>query len=197
MKCKCAKQKNVEDRWNCTVTESDCMFIYPDPEKCAKLYNIGPLADDIRQQEAGKCGSRRSNIKEMKEVKVKKRDMKLSDYNISREKYNELKYFCLQYWQKKQIISRGYGIHAAANNGMPRSSAVGNPTEQQAMRNAKMKEEIELIEQTAREADPEIYQWILKSVTSGVPYEYMDVPKARKQFYESRRYFFYLLSQKK
>ena len=43
-------------------------------------------------------------------AEIRKRDMKLSDHNISRDKYNELKYFCLQYWQKKQEIGRNYGI---------------------------------------------------------------------------------------
>ena len=42
--------------------------------------------------------------------KVRKRDMKLSDYNISRAKYNELKYFCMQYDEKKQELHRGYGL---------------------------------------------------------------------------------------
>ena len=36
--------------------------------------------------------------------KVRKRDMKLSDYNISRAKYNELKYFCMQYEEKKREL---------------------------------------------------------------------------------------------
>ena len=129
--------------------------------------------------------------------KVRKRDMKLSDYNISRDKYNELKYFCLQYWQKKQEISASYGIHGVLQDGMPKSASNGNPTERHAMRIARLREDVELIEQTAIEADSEIYHWILKNVTSGVPYEYMDVPRGRKQFYESRRYFFFLLAQKR
>ena len=53
-----------------------------------------------------------------------------------------------------------------------------------------------MIEQTAIEADPNLYTWILKSVTEGIPYENMDVPAGRRQFYEARRYFFCLLAQK-
>lgn len=37
----------------------------------------------------------------------KKRDMKLSDYNISRAKYNELKYFCMQYAEKRENLKKG------------------------------------------------------------------------------------------
>lgn len=109
-------------------------------------------------------------------VEIRKRDMKLSDHNISRDKYNELKYFCLQYWQKKQEIDRNYGIDGFSQDGMPRGTSSSNPTEKKALRIAQLKRDTELIEQTAMEADAEIYPWILKNVTSGVPYEYMDVP---------------------
>lgn len=130
-------------------------------------------------------------------VEIKKRDMKLSDHNISRDKYNELKYFCLQYWQKKQEIDRNYGIDGFSQDGMPRGTSSSNPTEKKALRIAQLKHDTDLIEQTAMEADTEIYPWILKNVTSGVPYEYMDVPISRTKFYDSRRYFFYLLAQKR
>ena len=129
--------------------------------------------------------------------RIRKRDMKLSDYNISRAKYNELKYFCMQYEEKKQKLNRSYGIGAVVNDGMPKGNLPGNPVERTAIQNAILQKDIELIEQTVIEADPEIYQWILKNVTQGIPYEWLDVPKARKQFYESRRYFFYLLAQKR
>ena len=52
-----------------------------------------------------------------------------------------------------------------------------------------MQEDIKLIEETARKASPEIYKWVLKNVTEGTPYEWMDVPVGRRQFYEYRRYF--------
>mgnify|MGYP000023976886 FL=1 len=130
-------------------------------------------------------------------VEIRKRDMKLSDHNISRDKYNELKYFCLQYWQKKQEIDRNYGIDGFSQDRMPRGTSSSNPTEKKALRIAQLKRDTELIEQTAIEADTEIYPWILKNVTSGVPYEYMDVPMGRRKFYEARRYFFFLLAQKR
>ena len=129
--------------------------------------------------------------------KVRKRDMKLSDYNISRAKYNELKYFCMQYEEKKQELHRGYGLGAIVNDGMPKGNMPGNPVERTAIHNAMLQTDIELIEQTAMEADADIYQWLIKNVTEGIPYEWLNVPRGRKQFYESRRYFFYLLAQKR
>ena len=116
-----------------------------------------------------------------------RRDIKLSDYNISRAKYNELKYFCIQYAEKKQKLQNAYGLKATVNDGMPKSNLSGDSTAQEAVRNA----------MTARKASPEIYKWILRNVTEGTPYEWMDVPVGRRQFYEYRRYFFYLLAQKR
>ena len=121
-----------------------------------------------------------------------RRDIKLSDYNISRAKYNELKYFCIQYAEKKQKLQNAYGLKATVNDGMPKSNLSGDSTAQEAVRNAMMQEDIKLIEETARKASPEIYKWVLKNVTEGTPYEWMDVPVGRRQFYEYRRYFFYI-----
>lgn len=129
--------------------------------------------------------------------KIRKRDMKLSDYNISRAKYNELKYFCMQYSEKKQELHKGYGLGAVVNDGLPKGNTPGNPTERAAVRNTMLRKDIELIEQTAMAADADIYPWILKNVTEGIPYEWLDVPAGRRQFYEARRYFFFLLAQKR
>lgn len=128
---------------------------------------------------------------------VRKRDMKLSEHNISRAKYNELKYFCMQYEEKRQELSRGYGLHAMVSDGMPRGNECSNPTESTAIRNIALQKDIELVEQTAIEADSEIYQWLLKNVTEGIGYDYLDVPMSRNRFYDSRKLFFYLLAQKK
>lgn len=57
-----------------------------------------------------------------------RRDIKLSDYNISRAKYNELKYFCIQYAEKKQKLQNAYGLKATVNDGMPKSNLSGDST---------------------------------------------------------------------
>lgn len=75
--------------------------------------------------------------------KVRKRDMKLSDYNISRAKYNELKYFCMQYEEKKRELHKGYGLNAIVNDGLPKGNLPGNPVEGQAIRNAVLQADVE------------------------------------------------------
>ena len=129
--------------------------------------------------------------------KVRKRDMKLSDYNISRAKYNELKYFCMQYEEKKRELHKGYGLNAIVNDGLPKGNLPGNPVEGQAIRNAVLQADVDLIEHTAMVAGADVYQWLIKNVTEGVPYEWLNVPSGRRQFYETRRYFFFLLAQKR
>ena len=62
------------------------------------------------------------------------RDMKLSDYNISRAKYNELKYFCIQYAEKKQKLQNAYGLKAVVNDGMPKGNLSGDATAQEGKR---------------------------------------------------------------
>jgi len=125
------------------------------------------------------------------------RNMKLSDYNISRAKYNELKYFCIQYAEKKQKLESAYGLRATVNDGMPKGNLSGDTTAQEAVRNVMLQEDLRLIEEIAKKAAPSIHKWILKNVTEGTPYEWMNVPVGRRQFYEYRRYFFYLLAQKR
>lgn len=129
--------------------------------------------------------------------RIRKRDMKLSDYNISRAKYNELKYFCMQYEEKKQELNSSYGLGSVVNDGMPKGNLSGNPTESRAIRNVMLQSDLELIEQTVLEADADIYQWLFRNVTEGIGYDYLDVPMNRTDFYCSRKYFFYLLSLKR
>lgn len=130
-------------------------------------------------------------------MKIRKHNIKLSDYNISRAKYNELKYFCLQYGEKKQELQKGYGLGPVINNGMPKGNLPGNPTENQAIRNLALQKDVKLIEDSALNAGPDIYKWLMKNVTEGIPYEWLDVPMCRSDFYGIRKYFFYLIAQKR
>lgn len=130
------------------------------------------------------------------------RDLRLDKYAISKYAYRELKYFCLQYPEKKAELARlhnsQYLLHPIDYDGMPHGSTSGNPTVMAGERAAYLSSECELIEQTALETDAGIYPWILLSATQGIPFEELGrVPCGRRQFYEKRRKFFFLLSRKK
>ena len=126
---------------------------------------------------------------------MKDRDLKLDEYHISGNRYRELKYFCRQYREKQALLRSiteiGSPICGAGGSGL------SDRTAGTAIRRAELQRDLELIEQSAIEADAEIYVYLLSNVSDGVPWEHLDAPVGRRKFYESRRRFFYILSRKK
>lgn len=130
------------------------------------------------------------------------REMTWDDYGISRHRYEELKAFCLQYEEKKSKIS--YGITSGRNDGMPKSNYRENQLEGNAIRNMLYRKDCEMIEQAAVAASPEIYRYIIKSVTNGLPYQFVEydevlgkIPIGKTDFYGYRRLFYYYLDKLK
>ena len=122
---------------------------------------------------------------------MSKKDLALKRYEISKERYRELKYFCLQ-------LSSLASVKPQQLTGMPNGkNRISNPTADAAVKRSELTEKCALVEQSAIEADAELYPYLLKSVTQGIPYEYMNVPCCRQKFYNARRKFFYKLSQKR
>lgn len=131
------------------------------------------------------------------------RPLNHSKYAISKNRFLELYYWCLQYGEwKDELKYKTDTVGAMEITDMPRSRDLGNATQQLAMRRVMLEQNCRFIEQTAIEADPDIYKYILKAVTEvGVTYHYlkmfMDIPCGRKMYYDRRRRFYWLLSQKK
>ena len=125
---------------------------------------------------------------------MKDRDLKLDGYNISGNRYRELKYFCRQYREKQSLLR---SITEVSSPPLSGSGRLSDKTASTAIRRTELQRDLELIEQTAIEADAEIYTYILSNVADGVPLEYLGIPVGRRKFYEARRKFFYLLSKKK
>lgn len=126
-----------------------------------------------------------------------RRNNHLAKFGISHDKYMELKYFCKQYPEKKESLQSLTSIKAINYTGMPHGSDTGNPTEQQAVLREQLMHDIELIEQTAIEANSTIYHEILDNVTQGISYFYLNAPCSKNYFYQIRDKFFVLLSLKK
>ena len=128
------------------------------------------------------------------------RDMTWEDYGISKNRYAELKAFCLQYGEKKSKIK--YGISAAQYDGQPKAHSTENQTERQAMDNVIYTKDCAMIEEAAIRANPEIWRYIVKSVTLGLSYEFIEydneqgkIPMCRCDFYGTRRKFFAILNE--
>lgn len=84
---------------------------------------------------------------------------------------------------------------------MPHDSTVSNPTEAKAIRLDEPSRKIALVEQTAIEAGEDIAEWILKGVTSEDATFYylktvMNIPCEKDMYYDRRRKFYWLISQK-
>lgn len=130
------------------------------------------------------------------------RPLNHSKYGISKNRFWELYYWCLQYGEwKDELKYKTNTVGAMEITDMPTSHNPGDSTQQLAIRRVMLEKNCQLIEQTAIEADPDIYQYLLKAVTEDVPYRYLDmimnVPCSRNTYYDRRRKFYWLLSQKK
>lgn len=129
---------------------------------------------------------------------MSKKDLALKRYEISKERYRELKYFCLQYEEWKKQLSSLASVKPQQLTGMPNGkNRISNPTADAAVKRSELTEKCALVEQSAIEADAELYPYLLKSVTQGIPYEYINAPCGRRRFYEMRRRFFFFLSKKR
>ena len=123
-------------------------------------------------------------------------------YNISKHRFAELYHFCLQYpeW-KDELKYKTDSVGSIEITDMPGSHNTESAVEKLAIRRAELEKRCKLIERTALETDPDIYQYIIRAVTTEyVTYNYlytvMGIPCSRNTYYDRRRKFYYLLSQK-
>lgn len=129
------------------------------------------------------------------------RALNKSKYNISNYRFRELYYFCLQYTEwKEKIIELRNPLKSMQYSGMPSSGIPSKPTESIAIECAEFSHKCTLIEQAAKEADPELYKYILFAVThENITFKYlktqMEIPCERDRYYDSRRKFYFFLDK--
>lgn len=133
-----------------------------------------------------------------------KRKLRLEKYGISSKRYKELCGFCEQYPDWKAFIANNKNpLKGQSFDGMPFSKTNNNSdqTANLAMKLASMEEKIKLIEDTAKEAAPDTWECLIKSVCYEQPFWYIrdiiGIPLNSSSFYDRRRYFFYLLDKKR
>lgn len=121
-------------------------------------------------------------------------------YWIDKHRHYELKHFCLQYpaWKKAYASCNETSIASSAAERLPSSNIPGDPTAKQVTMKLYYQERINLIEKTAKDADKELYTYILKAVTEELSYTYLKsklkIPCGRDMYYDRYRRFFWLLS---
>lgn len=126
---------------------------------------------------------------------------KKNRYWIDKHRHYELKHFCLQYpdWKKAHSDLLDIGISLSKTDGMRKSSIIGRPTERLALERAYYSERIKMVERAAMDADEYLWTYILKAVTEGISYTYLqtklDIPCSRDTYYDRYRKFFWLLNE--
>lgn len=113
-----------------------------------------------------------------------------SRYYVEKNRYHELRYFCLQYgiWQKRR--NSLIGLATTHNR---------EPTEQEAFERIALEKKIKMVEFSASQAAFELSHWLLIGVTTGLPYDKINardqVPCGRELYYTMYRKFFWILDQ--
>lgn len=122
-------------------------------------------------------------------------------WGITKHAFYQAYHFALRYNEFKDILKyKTDTVGSQEIDGMPRGNGNGDATQSLAIVRQQAARNCEMIEQTANEADADIYQYILKAVTEeGVTFKYlktvMDMPCEKDMFYDRRRKFYFLLSK--
>lgn len=135
---------------------------------------------------------------------MNKRELKLEKYGITSKRYKELCGFCEQYPDWKMFLANNQDtVKSKEIDGMPFSNTgvTSDQTSDLAIKRAVIQEKVDLVEKTAKEADSDLWKYIIKSVCYEQPFWYirdiMKAPISHNSFYAKRRYFFYLLDKRK
>ena len=129
---------------------------------------------------------------------------KKNPYWISKHRYYEICHFCFQYqeWRDEYNTLSSGGVKGVDYDKPPADpNAIGDSTANIATRMAYLRSKMELVENTAKEADPVIAKYILRGVTmEDATFNYlkriMNMPCERDMYYDRRRKFYWLMSKK-
>lgn len=124
----------------------------------------------------------------------------IANYDISRERFLELKHKCLQYpeWIKRR--NECYELQSTVSDGMPKgSTSATSAVERQAEKAMKESELVDLVERCLFEAtdgDVGIIPDLRKNICYGVPYIALTAPCGKNEFTKYRHKFYYILDKK-
>ena len=125
-----------------------------------------------------------------------------SPWWISRERYYELKHFCMQYSEWKIILKildgRQYQSELVD---IPKTNTneIYDPVGNEAVVRASVSKRVDMVEKAAKEAGADLSDYILKGITEGIPYSVLSmktgIPCNRNEYYERYRKFFWILDK--
>lgn len=125
---------------------------------------------------------------------------KNKDYHIDKNRYYELKYFCLQFdtWWKALKSLDGF---AKRGDSPIKGPDISDPTAKCVEARDSFLSRCQMILESAEEASPELSHYILEGATKGLSFDVLNarygIPCCRKVYYEAYRRFFWILSRKR
>ena len=126
---------------------------------------------------------------------------KKSKWSIPKHRYLELVHFCLQYPEWKKQLRQMDILRSRQIDSLRGDSNWTDETSRIAMERVDILNHIRLIEQTCNEADSNLANYLLTSVTYGVTFPKMaaqiDIPCGKDMFYDRRRKFFWILDKRR
>lgn len=124
----------------------------------------------------------------------------LANYEISRERFLELKHKCLQYPEWIRRRNECYELRSSASDGIPKGSTTAASTvERQACKAMRESELVNLVERCLFEAadgDIGVIPDLRKNICYGVPYIALDIPCDKNKFTKYRHKFYFILDKK-
>ena len=134
-------------------------------------------------------------------TQVKSELSKKNPYWIDRKRYNELRYFCLQYPDWKKMYDSIDLIPSNQLKEIITSVEFSNPTYIHAEARDWYRSRMKTVETSALLADNFLKDFILLCVTEGRSYDYLkarlNIPCCRDNFYSTYRKFFWILDKKR
>lgn len=126
------------------------------------------------------------------------------DLGITPARLRELRYFCNQYqeWKDKLNIMNP-SVKGQRSDGIPNSNTnnISDGTAEIAVKRAMLIEKIKMVEDSAKEASPDAWQYIIKSVCYRKKYGYLksilEIPISEASFRDRVKMFFGILNQKR
>lgn len=123
-----------------------------------------------------------------------------NEYWIPKQAFLTAVHYCLQYpeWkaEKRRILMEAEPRSAAPDD----RGRDPDPTMRAAVRLAEVTRKIDIVEQTAKDASPDLYKWLLKGVTRDLSYNLLrtkyGIPCGRDEYSKVRRRFYYMINKK-
>ena len=124
-------------------------------------------------------------------------------YWISKHRHYELKHFCLQYYDWKRAYEGidNLGVSHSNLDKISSANSISDITSKCAIAKAEYAEKMDMVENAAKAADPDLWKYIFKAVTEELSFTYLksrlEIPCGKDMFYDRYRRFFWILSKER